>query len=231
MSIELLERAAAALGLLCEEVVFVGGATLPLWITNPAAPAVRPTYDVDVIAEVTTRADYYRFEDKLRNVGFRDDGNMIGRWRYGRNLLLDAIPADASIIGFENEWQRRAIPEAAAIQLPSGAAIRVVSPPFLVATKLEAFSGRGRADYYGSRDFGDVVSLLDGRDEIVAEIERSPGALRTYLASELIRIRDAEAAIHGIYAQLRPDAASQARATAVVLPRIERIIDSGQSGR
>ena len=38
MSIELLEAAADALGNLLGEVVFVGGATIGLWITDPAAP-------------------------------------------------------------------------------------------------------------------------------------------------------------------------------------------------
>jgi len=52
MSIDLLERGAAALGELVDEVVFVGGATIALWITDPAAPPPRPTKDVDV-PEVT----------------------------------------------------------------------------------------------------------------------------------------------------------------------------------
>lgn len=47
MSIDLLELAAGALGPLLDEVVFVGGATVTLWITDPGAPPVRPTKDVD----------------------------------------------------------------------------------------------------------------------------------------------------------------------------------------
>ncbi|HVE68315.1 MAG TPA: hypothetical protein VNB64_07020 [Solirubrobacteraceae bacterium] len=42
MSIDLLELAADALGPLLDEVVFVGGATVTLWITDPGAPPVRP---------------------------------------------------------------------------------------------------------------------------------------------------------------------------------------------
>lgn len=36
MSIVLLEQGAVALGALLDDVVFVGGATVPLWITDPA---------------------------------------------------------------------------------------------------------------------------------------------------------------------------------------------------
>ena len=42
-----LELAAATLTDLLPEVVFVGGATVTLWITDPGAPPVRPTKDVD----------------------------------------------------------------------------------------------------------------------------------------------------------------------------------------
>lgn len=38
MSIELLETAAEALDDLLDQVVFLGGATVSLWITDPGAP-------------------------------------------------------------------------------------------------------------------------------------------------------------------------------------------------
>lgn len=43
MSLALLERAADALDDLRNDVVFVGGATFVLWITDPGAPTPRPT--------------------------------------------------------------------------------------------------------------------------------------------------------------------------------------------
>jgi hypothetical protein len=48
MSAEMLELAAHILGPLTDEMVFVGGATIHLWISDEAAPAVRATDDVDV---------------------------------------------------------------------------------------------------------------------------------------------------------------------------------------
>jgi hypothetical protein len=52
VTVDLLEAAAAALGDLRGQVVFLCGATVGLWITDPAARAPRVTYDVDVVAEV-----------------------------------------------------------------------------------------------------------------------------------------------------------------------------------
>ena len=59
-NLKMLEMAADHLGPLLEEVVFLGGATVEFWISDPAAPEFRPTVDVDVVVEIATKADYYR---------------------------------------------------------------------------------------------------------------------------------------------------------------------------
>jgi hypothetical protein len=227
MTIALLELAASALGELVNQVVFTGGATVGLWITDPAAPEPRPTEDVDVIVEITTRGSFADFEQRLRDRGFQHDqlSDVICRWRHAdRELVLDAMPMDASILGFENRWQGAAVPHAIDRALPSGASIAAVSPPYLIATKLEAFAGRGRDDYIASRDFADIVSLLDGRAELVGEIADAPADLRVYIAAELARHQAHWRFTDGIYAALLPDNASQARAEHIVIPRVEAII-------
>ena len=224
MSIELLERGVAALDNLADEVVFVGGATIPLWITDPAAPPPRPTKDVDVIIEVATRSAYYAFEDRLRAAGFRNDKEVICRWHHPeQELVLDAMPMDATLLGFENEWQERAFPHAVSVELPSGASIRAIPPPFLLATKLEAYAGRGRNDLLASRDWADVVALIDGREELPAEVRKAPSELSKYLSVALQRLLADDRIIDGIRSQLLPDAISQARAEEVVLPRLRGI--------
>jgi hypothetical protein len=50
-----LQSIATALGDLCERLVFVGGSTAGLLITEAAAEGVRPTRDVDVIVEAGSR--------------------------------------------------------------------------------------------------------------------------------------------------------------------------------
>lgn len=52
---------------------------------------------------------------------------------------------------------------------------------YLLATKLEAFKGRGNRDFLGSRDFDDVIVLVDGSEELVHELPTetaTPGSLR-----------------------------------------------------
>ncbi|MDQ4040437.1 MAG: nucleotidyl transferase AbiEii/AbiGii toxin family protein [Actinomycetota bacterium] len=227
MSIAMLEEACVALGPLVNQVVFLGGATLTLWVTDPGAPPVRPTRDVDVVVEVTTRSRFHAFEAELRRARFDEDmeGGVLCRWKHrDSGLLLDAMPADPRILGFDNRWQRQSLPHAARRLLPSKTEIRAVSPAFLVATKLEAFLSRGHDDYVGSRDFEDVITLVDGRDELVSEVGRAPDDLRTYLSSTLQAMRREARFLDGVFAALRPDAASQARAESVVLPRLDELI-------
>jgi hypothetical protein len=100
VNIELLETAAEALGELVDDVMFVGGATVELWLTRPSTVEVRPTEDVDVVVEVTTRTAFHAFETKLRQRRFAEDqeSGVICRWRHTESgLILDAMPARAEI--------------------------------------------------------------------------------------------------------------------------------------
>jgi hypothetical protein len=49
---EILEQAVSLLEELTDQIVFVGGCSTGMLITDPAAPAVRATLDVDVITNV-----------------------------------------------------------------------------------------------------------------------------------------------------------------------------------
>jgi hypothetical protein len=103
VSVELLETAAGALGALRTRVVFLGGATIGIWMTDPAARAPRVTYDVDVVAEVVTLSGYETFQGELRRMGFSEDleSGVICRWLHAETgLTLDAVPAEPRLAGF-----------------------------------------------------------------------------------------------------------------------------------
>ena len=57
------------------EIVFVGGCTTGLLITDPAASPVRAIDDVDVIVEIASYAAYARFSSRLRKLGFSEDSS------------------------------------------------------------------------------------------------------------------------------------------------------------
>lgn len=68
-------------------------------------------------------------------------------------MNIELLERAAVALGFENRWQASALPHAVRQDLPSGTTIRVASPPYLLAMKLEAFRGRGKGDFIASRDF------------------------------------------------------------------------------
>jgi hypothetical protein len=123
VSAELLELAAAALGPLLGEVVFLGGATIHLWVSDPAAPATRATDDVDVISAITTRAGYYKLGERLTDRGFQEasDSRVICRWKHMEtSLILDVMPQDESVLGFSNPWYQHALETAVERELLAG---------------------------------------------------------------------------------------------------------------
>ncbi|MGH9764461.1 MAG: hypothetical protein ACREAC_26810 [Blastocatellia bacterium] len=67
---QLLAAMAARLKQLLPEIVFVGGCTTGLLITDPAASPVRATDDVDVIVEVASYAEYARFSKAFATSDF-----------------------------------------------------------------------------------------------------------------------------------------------------------------
>ena len=197
------EVVAAALGNLCEELVFVGGCAASLLIDTPSAPPTRVTYDVDVIAEVAALSGYYALERRFAERGFAKDmseGAPICRWRV-QDVEVDLMPTDESILGFSNRWYPAAVASASSITLPSGRRISLISAPAFLATKFEAFHTRGGNDVLISHDLEDIVNVVEGRQVIVEEIAAAESGLRTYLVikfRELTRNPDFTNALPGL---------------------------------
>jgi hypothetical protein len=216
-NIELLKNVAKRLGPLLNEVVFVGGCTTGLFITDQAAAEVRPTFDVDVIAEITSYADYATFSERLRALGFREDTSKnapLCRWLID-NMILDVMPIEERILGFTNRWYQAAMDAAQEIELESGLRIRVVTAPYFVATKLEAFRGRGHGDYTSSRDLEDLLAVIDGRDAISKEIA-GVAEIRSYIAEQFRSLLANQAFIDALPGYLLPDPGSQSRSSILV---------------
>jgi len=179
----LIEAVAAAVRPLLPRLIFLGGSTVGLLITDDTRPAVRATVDVDLVVEVASRTDYYELCAELRGLGLREVPEILCRWRTG-NIKVDVMPTDESILGFSNRWYPRAVADAQTMRLPSGTDIQVVTAPLLVATKLEAFHNRGDNDFGASHDIEDIINLVDGRPELVTEVEAADEELRSYLKME-----------------------------------------------
>jgi predicted nucleotidyltransferase len=226
-NIQILEKAVKRLGPIADKMAFVGGCATGLLQTDPAASPIRATVDVDVIVEVATLARYHWLSDQLRQLGFIEDASEdapLCRWK-ADDIILDVMPTEPKILGFGNQWFAPAYEASEWTVLPSGKQIRLLPAPYFIATKFEAFACRGKNDYLMSRDMEDIITVIDGRPEIVSEIKQASEVLKAYLVaccSGLLKERDFLDALPG---HLLPDAASQARLI-VVIDRLKAIAGS-----
>jgi hypothetical protein len=223
-SIQEIRFVAERLGALVDRVVFVGGATVGLLVTEPGAAPPRPTRDVDVVVEVTSTIEYLDgLRSELTRLGFRQviDEGVICRWAV-EETIVDIMPAQEAILGFSSTWYPATLALSQRLQLLDGPSIRLISAACFLATKLEAFAARGRGDYSGSHDMEDICSVVDGRPTIVDEVEASPAGIRSYIAAELARYLADDTFLESLAGQLQGDSANQGR-RASLIARLERM--------
>ena len=217
-NLEILSLAVEQLGELADEMVFVGGCATGLLITDTAAPPIRVTRDVDAIVQVVSRADYYQLSEKLRARGFVEDMSddaPLCRW-VTENVILDVMPTDPKIQGFGNKWYAPAAESAGLVQLSSGQSIRLVTAPYFLITKLEAFDGRGGGDYQASHDMEDIIAVLDGRSAIADEVKQAESELTKELSVRFQRLLQDSRFVESVSGHMPTDAISQARVVTVL---------------
>ena len=185
---------AKALGAnLLNETAFVGGCTTGLLLTDEfTKETTRHTDDVDLIIDVVSKAGWESFRERLVKKGFTErlDRDAPNCALFHGELRVDFMPHEATVLGFSNRWYKQALKSAEEIALSDDLVIRVVSPVFFVATKLEAYLGRGGGDAMSSRDIEDILTLIDGREEIVEEIISSGEELKGYISQQLGKLME-----------------------------------------
>lgn len=150
---------------------FLGGSVLSLLVNDVMADEIRVTKDVDVVAGIRTRKEFHRGERELEACGFRHDMSEdapVCRWT-ADGIVIDVLPVREEVLGWKSRWFDEALRSAKIVNV-EGHEVKVVSAPFFVALKLEAFEDRGKADFITSTDFEDIICLFNGRHSLVDEI-------------------------------------------------------------
>lgn len=180
-----------ALGHLREEVVFVGGATVSLY-ADRAAEDPRETMDVDVLLEIWTLKDLAAVEEQLRAMGFVNDqaSGIMVRFKYGP-LIVDVMPTGREVLGFGNQWYPDGYKSAVNYKIDGQHTVKIFSAPYFIASKIEAFRSPGREhnnDGLASRDFEDIVYVLENRLAVWDELVAAPEPLKAYLQDEVNKL-------------------------------------------
>lgn len=228
-NLRMLKLAATKLGSLNDEVVYLGGCTTALFITDPLSLDVRPTLDVDCIIDITTQGKYYQFTKKLAKQGFKQsmEDSVLCRWRCDE-IILDVMPTDEKILGFGNCWYKEAIQYATEHTIAKTLVIKAVTAPYLLATKIEAFKTRGNYDFYGSHDFEDIITVIAGNLSIVENILSASKELQIYLKDFFKLIIDNDNFQQALPGHVSDGPVTEQRVI-MVMNRIKEIIDLTKS--
>ncbi|MES2111682.1 MAG: nucleotidyl transferase AbiEii/AbiGii toxin family protein [Bacteroidota bacterium] len=193
-----------ALADLQQDFVFVGGAVVSLYVTNPdLASEVRPTMDVDVLVELVSYFGYAELDERLRNIGFINDTDSLIICRYiVHGVVVDIMPTDSAAIGFSNRWYAEGFEKSIVYEIDENTSIKIFSLPYFIASKWEAFKSRGNNDYRSSKDFEDIVYILQNSDDFEQQILDAPKHLVSYLKSEFSGVLYNDDFTEGLYANL-----------------------------
>lgn len=173
---------ATALGVLRDDCVFVGGAILCVYVGHTPPP--RATKDVDIVVSVHSTVDYeLDVARPLRDLGWTEDtseGAPRCRFIHPVAGVLDAMPLSDADFGFSNRWYPEVVRSACSVSI-GGLELRVASLPGFLATKVEAFLGRGESDWRSSHDLEDILTLLSTGEDVVALVDVAERTLRAFL--------------------------------------------------
>ena len=160
---ERISQIAAALKELNKDVVYVGGAVIQFYSSDPGALNPMTTNDVDCVVDVSSYRDYHSFIEKLYSLEFSNDtseGAPICRCLFNGERV-DFMPKVDTGIGESNRWYFNGVEQRREYQLDTKTKIFILPTPYYLATKLEALHSRGGDDYRGEKDFEDIVFVLN----------------------------------------------------------------------
>ncbi|MGK0379358.1 MAG: putative nucleotidyltransferase [Patiriisocius sp.] len=184
INISVVAEVAKALQELKEEIVFVGGAIISLYTDDPAADEIRPTQDVDMTLNIINLGHWEKIQTQLRQLGFHSNpfGKAICSYLY-KDIPVDIMAAEDGPMGPSNSWYKIGFENLQTVKVKDQE-IKILSAPCYLATKFEAFNGRG-TDLRTSHDIEDIIYVLDNRINIVEEIKQDDPRIQDFLREQL----------------------------------------------
>ncbi|VVN25027.1 hypothetical protein PS662_04572 [Pseudomonas fluorescens] len=150
---------------------------------------IRFTDDVDLVIELAGISEWQRLTERLAAKNFKITGEDEVNCRFRFNdVIVDVMPSDPAVLGYANRWFVEGLANADKFTLPSGFVIQIFKPTYFLATKLEAFSGRGKGDPY-HKDVEDIIILIDGRPELLEEISQAGSELKAFITAGIRELR------------------------------------------
>lgn len=181
-------KIARALEELNDQVIYVGGAVVTLYVNDPAAEDVRPTKDVDISLSLVTLGELEEVRRALQKKGFLQtaEDDIVCRFRYD-DISIDVMNTTAIGWAPANPWFASGFAEREAVTIEDQR-IFILPLPYFVASKFSAYRDRGNQEPRTSHDVEDIVYVIDNRTDIAEQILAASGNVRSFLKSELVNI-------------------------------------------
>lgn len=159
---------------------------------NTVMEDIRFTDDVDLVIELAGITDWHRLIERLATRGFKITGQdeVNCRFRF-KGIIVDVMPSDPVILGYSNRWLTEGLTQSTTITLAANRKIQIFRPIHFLASKLEAFKGRGGGDPY-HKDVEDIIILIDGRPELLEELQQANAGLKQFISSEIAKLSKLE---------------------------------------
>ncbi len=202
LAVAMLEEVARLLEPLGTRVVYIGGATIGLYLGPGREGQARATLDVDCVVPAANLAEYDAIQARLDDLGIwpalEEDAPLCrrkaGRW------TIDVLPRDVTLIGMHGGFLAAGFDRAVEVELPGGTRALILRPADLMAVKIDAWHDRGRGDWMASADLEDLLSLLDGVADFAALADEAHPQVRAYLADwarEMLAMDELDSLLEG----------------------------------
>jgi predicted nucleotidyltransferase len=187
---KVIQKVAHALGELNEEVIYVGGAVVSLYINDVAAEDVRPTKDIDISLSVATINELEDFREKLTFKGFLQsfELNVICRFKL-EDILVDVMNVNPISWTPANPWFKKGFENLEKIKIEEST-IQIMPLNYFLASKFSAYEDRGGNDPRFSHDIEDITYILDNRmdwEKILTN--EKDNIVKNYIMEKLLSIK------------------------------------------
>ena len=185
---EIIKRVALALGDLNNVVIYVGGATVSLYINDPAADDVRPTKDIDISLKILSIQQLEEIREQLNEKGFSQsaDLDVICRFKLD-DILIDVMSTKAVGWAPANPWFAKGFDKREKVKIDD-ISIQIMPLPYFLASKFSAFKDRGGNDPRQSKDLEDITYILNNRTDWHEVIKDSGKEVKDFLKMQFQEI-------------------------------------------
>lgn len=222
INLKIVEKVASTLGELNDEVIYVGGAVVSLYATDPGAEQPRPTKDIDISVQISTFSEMDVLREKLatKKIYPAPSEKIMYRYSY-EDILIDFIPYEATPLGPTNSWLKPGFKKAYPVKI-GNIHINILPVGMFLATKWEAFKSRGN-DPRMSHDFEDIIYIIDNNMNLIDDVKNSSVKVQTFLKKMSEEILSHSSRNEIIECHINPFTMEERRK--LVVDKLEKIID------